>query len=52
MKRKSGCIIFMAVLVFSLFVHPAGSEFFCKEGVQDSGSVYRICMPVDVDYNI
>jgi pimeloyl-ACP methyl ester carboxylesterase len=50
-KRKSVCIIFMAVIVFSLSVHPAKSEFSCEEGLQDSGSIYRICMPVDVDYN-
>ncbi len=40
------------VIFFSLFAVPARAESICDpDGVQSSGSVYRICMPPPAEYN-
>jgi hypothetical protein len=44
-------IYFLVFCIFLMATSPAMAEFSCVEGLQDSGSIYRICMPPDELYN-
>jgi pimeloyl-ACP methyl ester carboxylesterase len=44
--------VLVAVCVLVLFAIPARAESTCDpDGLQNSGSIYRICMPAPADYN-
>ncbi len=52
MLRKVGAVFFLPIVLvwFAAFQTPAGAA--CDpDGKQDSGSIYRICMPAAEDYN-
>ncbi len=44
-------ILFLSACLIFTVIQSAQSEPSCVEGLQDSGSIYRICMPVGVPYN-
>jgi hypothetical protein len=45
-------IIVVLLCLFWVAASPAKGDFSCKpDDLQDSGSIYRICMPTDVPYN-
>lgn len=48
MVRLSAVFVFAALLSAAV---PAGAQNLCADGVQDSGSKYRICMPPAEQYN-
>jgi len=51
MKKARNLWVFLTMLTFIIAASPVRSEFTCEEGLQDSGSIYRICLPEDVPYN-
>ena len=51
MKKIRNFGFFLTMLTFFIIASPVRSEFTCQEGMQDSGSIYRICLPEDVPYN-
>ena len=50
MKKVRNFGVFLTMLTFIITASPVRSEFTCEEGLQDSGSIYRICLPEDVPY--
>lgn len=51
MKKTLNFGFFFTMLTFWIIVSPVRSEFTCEEGVQYSGSIYRICLPTGGVYN-
>ena len=51
MKKIRNFGVFLTMLIFIITASPVRSEFTCEEGLQDSGSIYRICLPEDIPYN-
>ncbi len=50
-KKFSRIIVLVFCLIW-MAASPARGAFICEpDGIQDSGSIYRICMPTDVPYN-
>jgi hypothetical protein len=51
MKKIRRFGFFLAMLIFFIIASPVRSESNCEEGMQGSGSIYRICLPGEVPYN-
>ncbi len=51
MKKMRNFGFFLTVLTFFIIASPVRSEFTCEEGMQESGSIYRICLPTGEGYN-
>lgn len=51
MKKTLNFGIIFTMLSFWIIVSPVRGEYTCEEGMQYSGSIYRICLPAGGTYN-